>query len=71
MAKPTLYTPEMVDKYVKMGYWSSETLSDLWDQNARDYPHKEAIVDSKTRLTWAMAKQQIDRLALGILELGF
>lgn len=71
MAKPTLYSPEMVDKYVKMGYWGLERLSDFWDQNARDYPHKEAIVDSKSRLTWEMAKQQIDRLALGFLELGF
>lgn len=71
MAKPTLYSPEMVDKYAKMGYWGPERLSDFWDKNAREYPNKEAIVDSKSALTWAMAKQQIDRLALGFLELGF
>lgn len=71
MAKATLYGPEIVDKYTKMGYWSSETLSDFWDKNAREYPDKEAIVDSKVRLTWATAKQRIDRLALGLLEMGF
>ncbi len=63
--------PEHIAEYTKRGYWAAEpTMSDLWDRNARDYPEKEAIVDSKTRLTWSLAKQLIDRLALGFLELG-
>ncbi len=70
MAKPTRYTPEMFAEYGEKGYWGTTTLADLWDRNARDYPDKEAVVDSKTRLTWAQAKQWINRLALGFLELG-
>jgi non-ribosomal peptide synthetase component E (peptide arylation enzyme) len=70
MAKMTLATPEMVAEYKKKGYWTQETIADLWDRNARDHPDKEALVDSKTRLTWSQAKQRIDRLALGFLELG-
>jgi len=70
MAKPTRYTPELMAEYTEKGYWEPMTLSGLWDRNARDYPQKGAIVDSKTRLTWAEAKQWIDRMALGFLEHG-
>ncbi len=70
MAKPTLYTKEMIEKYTQAGYWETMSLSDYWERNAHECPQKEAIVDSKTRLTWAEAKQWIDRLALGFLELG-
>jgi non-ribosomal peptide synthetase component E (peptide arylation enzyme) len=60
----------MYEKYRKQGYWSDVTTSDLWERNARDYPDKEALVDSRTRLTWREANEWIDRLALGFLELG-
>src|SRR3989304_5834806 len=70
MAKASLYTQEMIDKYTRAGYWKNITVSDIWERNARQYPHKEAIVDSRNRLTWAQAKIWIDRLALGLLELG-
>lgn len=70
MSKATLYTPEMIEEYTEKGYWETTTLSDFWDKNAKGCPDKEAIVDSKTRLTWSEAKQWIDRLALGFVELG-
>lgn len=70
MAKPTLYTQEMLDKYTGEGYWLPLTISDYWNLNAKNYPHKEAIADSSARLTWAEAKVWIDRLALGFLEMG-
>ncbi|MDP2643862.1 MAG: AMP-binding protein [Desulfobacterales bacterium] len=71
MARPYRYTPQMYAEYKSKGYWNSETPSDLWRRNAKDYPDKEAIVDSGTRLTWQQANQWIDRLSLGFLELGF
>ncbi len=70
MATPTRFTPEMFEEYKESGYWSDLTLSDLWERNALIYPDKEAIVDSRTRLTWKEANLWIDRLALGFLELG-
>lgn len=70
MAKPTRYTPEMVEEYTKKGYWESRTISDFWRANVRNYPEKEAIADSKTRLTWREADEWIDKLALGFLDLG-
>lgn len=61
---------EPMAEYIEKGYWEPVTLSEIWDCNARDYPQREAIVDSKTRLTWSQAKQWIDRIALGFLEAG-
>lgn len=71
MAQPSRYAPEMMDNYVRTGQWTLVSWPEVWDKNARDFPDSEAIVDSHTRLTWAQAKQWIDRLALGFLELGF
>lgn len=70
MAKPTRYTAELIAEYAKKGYWKAKTLSEWWDFNAERYPQKEAIVDSRTRLTWSEAKRWIDRMALGFLEKG-
>ncbi len=70
MAKPTRYTPEIIAEYTAKGYWTSETFADIWDRNARDFPNKEAVIDSQKRVTWSQAKTWIDRVALGLLELG-
>ncbi len=68
--KPTRYTPELIDEYRRKGYWETTTFYEIWDRNAEQYPGKEAVVDSRTRLTWAEAKLYIDRIALGLMELG-
>jgi len=71
MAKVSRYTKEMVDQYVRDGYWTRELTVDFWDRNAALYPDEEALVDSRNRLTWLQAKQRIDKLALSLLDLGF
>lgn len=71
MAKPTRYSQDMIDEYFSKGLWTEETTSDLWDRNAKLYPEKEAFIDSEKRLTWSQLKFLSDRLAHGILDLGF
>ncbi|MBI2935022.1 MAG: acyl--CoA ligase [Chloroflexi bacterium] len=71
MAIANRYTPEMMDGYLRTGQWTLISWPEVWDNNARDFPDSEAICDSQRRLTWAQAKQWIDRFALGLLELGF
>jgi cyclohexanecarboxylate-CoA ligase len=68
--KPSRFTEQMIAEYVRIGYWDPSLVSDYWDQNAALYPDEEAIVDENIRLTWSQAKQQIDRIALGLLEFG-
>ncbi len=71
MAKPSRFTQDLIDEYLAKGYWTGETTSEIWDRNAQLYPDREALVDSKSRLTWAQVKQRSDRIALGLLELGY
>lgn len=67
---PARFTPERIAEYTSKGYWRPITFSHFWDRNALLFPDKEAIVDSRTRLTWAEAKRAVDRIALGLIELG-
>ncbi len=71
MAFAARYTQAMMEEYVKKGQWKLVSWPEVWDENAQKFPNSEAVVDSKTRLTWAQAKQWIDRFALGLLEMGF
>jgi len=67
--RPIRYDQKEIDKYLKEGYWDKTILPDYWDKNARDWPDKEALVDSAgSRLTWAQAKQWIDRIAIALLK---
>ena len=68
--KPTRFTQEQMEEFVKEGYWGKPSISDLWDENASKYPNKEALADSKNRFTWAQAKLWFDRVALSLLGLG-
>src|SRR3970040_2386346 len=69
--KPFLMTEEKRERYTKKGYWGLPTLHEVFGQQAIKSPHKEFLVDSSTRLTFSQAQRYVDRLALGILELGF
>ena len=58
-------------EFIDKGLWENQTWADIWDRNAKLYPDREAVVDCKARLTWAQAGKIIDRIAFGLLELGY
>jgi len=67
--KPVRYDPEEIQRYLQDGYWDKTILPDYWDRNARKWPNKEALADSLGgRLTWAEAKQKIDRIAFALIK---
>ena len=67
--KPVRYDQKEIDKYLKEEYWDKTILPDYWDRNARQWPNKEALVDSLgSRLTWLEAKQRIDWIALALVK---
>src|SRR3989304_4801586 len=70
MSKPTRYTQETINEYVKKKLWQPDTLSVIFDKNAREHAHEVAVEDSKARVTWLEAKQWIDRVAFGLSEAG-
>ena len=64
-------TQEMIDDFVRKGVWEPGLLFwKWWDKNAKEYPDKEAIVDARSRLTWAEARERSVQLALGFRKLG-
>lgn len=69
--KPVRFNEQEVTQYVQKEYWASTVFSDYWDQNAEKFPAREALIDSLgNRLTFIQVKEQINRIALGLIELG-
>lgn len=68
--KPIRYTKEMVDEFVRKGSWTNELFYDFYERNAREYGDREALVDSKYRVTWAEAKKLVDGIAISWVEMG-
>src|SRR5512136_2864488 len=67
--RPVRYDENEIEKYVRDRYWDDSILPDYWEANAKKWPDKEALVDSTgCRLTWAQAKQRIDRIALALVK---
>ena len=71
MVRPFRYDEALAKEYVDRGCWESRTFADFCSLNAKEYPNREALVDSKLRLTCKEADLRIDRIALRLLELGF
>jgi non-ribosomal peptide synthetase component E (peptide arylation enzyme) len=66
----TPYRDEDAESYLRHGWWSGLTLGELLERAAGVHPRKEAFIDRLSRLTYAEALQQADRLALALLDLG-
>ncbi|MDF1551772.1 MAG: AMP-binding protein [Deferrisomatales bacterium] len=66
----TPYAPSDAERYTRLRWWPGLTLGDLLDKAADIYPDREAFVDGRTRLTFGQAREQCNRLALGLAGLG-
>ncbi len=70
MGRPSIYTQEEMDKFIAHGYWDRANSLDIWERNAEKYPDDEAVVDSKSRLSWSQVKRLSDRIAISFIKLG-
>ena len=61
---------EDVEKYNKYRWWLGMTLGDLLDKTADVFPKKEAVIDDRSRLTYADLREKVDRIASGLINLG-
>jgi 2,3-dihydroxybenzoate-AMP ligase/mycobactin salicyl-AMP ligase len=66
----TPYRAEDAEKYKRLRWWGGLTFGDMLDRAADRYPDKEAFVDGATRLTFAQARDRVNRLAVGLMNLG-
>jgi glutaryl-CoA dehydrogenase/cyclohexanecarboxylate-CoA ligase len=70
MAFETILTQQQIDEYTDQGYWQGRIITDFLDEAAERTPAKLAAVDPRGQVSYAELKQQVDRVALGFLELG-
>jgi 2,3-dihydroxybenzoate-AMP ligase/mycobactin salicyl-AMP ligase len=66
----TPYNREDAEKYNKFRWWSGLTFGDILDRAADIHPEKEAFVDKKTRFTYGEARENTNKLAIGLMDLG-
>lgn len=68
MKLETILTPEYMEKY--QAVWPNKTIIDYLHDSCAKFPDKVAIIDKKSRYTYRELKQLVDRVALGLLEIG-
>jgi 2,3-dihydroxybenzoate-AMP ligase len=64
------YKPEDAEKYNRLRWWLGITWGDIFDKPTGLYPQKEGLVDDTARFTYAELREKVDRLAIGLMELG-
>ncbi len=70
MSLETILTDEIIDEYTKAGFWQNKVITDFLDEVAARTPDKTAAVDARRQVTYAELAAEVDRAALGFLELG-
>ncbi len=68
--RPIRYTDEMINEFKQDGYWTDEIFYDFWTNNAAELGDREALVDSKYRVTWKQARKMLNNLAYAWVSLG-
>jgi cyclohexanecarboxylate-CoA ligase len=70
MAFDTILTAERIDRHTRDGFWGDRTITDHLDDVAAATPDKVAFIDPRRQITYAELRSEVDRCALGLLELG-
>ncbi len=65
----TILNKEYIEKYQTV--WPNRTILDYLKESTEKFPDKPAIIDKKSRYTYSELSKMVDRVALGLLELGF
>src|SRR5215467_11408322 len=63
MAFETRLTSEMIARHTASGWWGNDTINGLLSARVAMHPDREAIVDSRRRITYRELKDGIDRTA--------
>jgi len=66
----TPYNEEDAETYNWFRWWPGLTFGDTLDRASDVHPHREAFVDGQSRLTYAQAREKVDKLAISLMGLG-
>ena len=61
---------ENVRGFTRNRWWLGMTLGDVLDRTADMFSKKEALVDDRTRLTYGELRKRVDRVAVGLINIG-
>jgi len=64
------YPAEAIREYVEKGWWLNLTFGDVLDRSVANHANRTAVIDERTRLTYAQLKEKADRFAIALLNLG-
>jgi len=64
------YSRELIREYTETRAWENLTYGDILDRVASQHPDNIAVVDDRNRLTYRELKDQVDRFAIALLQLG-
>ena len=64
------YLKEDEERYIQLGWWRGLTLGDYLDRAADMHPQKEAYVDRTGRYTYCQARENANRVAIGLMAYG-
>jgi cyclohexanecarboxylate-CoA ligase len=70
MTFETLLTQDRIDAHTEAGFWTGKIITDYLDEVAARTPDKVAFADSRRQVSYRELRQEVDRCALGLLELG-
>ena len=70
MSFETILSHERIDRHTRDGFWVNRTITDYLDEAAAATPDKVAFIDPRRQITYAELRREVDRCALGLLELG-
>jgi 2,3-dihydroxybenzoate-AMP ligase/mycobactin salicyl-AMP ligase len=66
----TEYNKEDAEMYSRLRWWLGLTWGDVLDRVTDLYPRKVGLVDDVNRVTYGELRERVDRLAIGLMELG-
>src|SRR5262245_45949341 len=66
----TRLTTDLIERYTRSGHWGTETFYSVLARRAAEHPDRIAVVDHRTRLTYAELRQRVDAVAAGLADLG-
>lgn len=70
MSLETILTDEIIAEYTQAGFWQNNVITDFLDEAVARTPDKVAAIDPRRQVTYAELAAEVDRAALGFLELG-
>jgi non-ribosomal peptide synthetase component E (peptide arylation enzyme) len=61
---------EVISKYESKGFWQGRVFPDYLEDNFKRVPEREALVDSRHRITFSDLNRIVNNLASNLLEMG-